>query len=430
MKAEMEKIREVKGTDGAPFEGDIPVEEVEAAVLDKIKTSKANSKFIIDDFIQKSEDEFLAFVEKIGVPDFVLFMTAKEDAIKQRYMKKNEAEELNEEQLAEIKADSDANKQKRLSIQKKAATYGDKCTLITQSTDKPLEAVTAEIKTKFSPGIIVVKHDQQLAVDSACSNLSLKYNMLYISAYQLIREEIENHTPLGQKLEASKIARELSQSVKQAGEFQHELYNPVHYDPTLVYELVNKMIAEKRTTQKFVILEGLLNSQLLASDDDKIEIREMDEFFALEHFVGAVSGIISLQTEEEPIVVDPATIVYHEFPKPESVVEEKAKKPAGDGEEEEAEEPAAEEGAAEEGDGKPQWNPEEYTWTVTNRKSKNLPQLFVGSRGANGIHDVRPAADFGTSRAPQIAECLDQFCVKLSSGEGDGKSHFQQVIFK
>ena len=65
--------------------------------MDKIKASKPNSKFIIDDYIQKSEDEFLAFVEKIGVPDFVLFMTAKEEAIKERYMKKHDADELNEE---------------------------------------------------------------------------------------------------------------------------------------------------------------------------------------------------------------------------------------------------------------------------------------------------------------------------------------------
>lgn len=216
-----------------------------------------------------------------------------------------------------------------------------------------------------------MKHDQKLAVDNACSNLSLKYNLLYVSAYQLIREEIENHTELGQKLEACKLARELADSVKKADEFKEQLYSPVHYDPALVYALVNKTIAEKRTNQKFVLLEGLLNSKLLASEDDKIEIREMDEFFALEHHVGAVSGIISLQTAEDVIAVDPATIVYHEFPKPESVVEDKAKKPAGDGEEDEAEEPAAEEGA-EEGDDKPKWNPEDYTWTVTNRQSKNL----------------------------------------------------------
>lgn len=285
----------------------------------------------------------------------------------------------------------------------------------------------SEIKGKFSPGIIVVKHDQKLSVDNTCSNLSLKYNMLYISAYQLIREEIEKHTELGQKLEACKLARELAEAVKKADEFKEELYSPVHYDPTLVYELINKTIAEKRTTQKFVILEGLLNSKLLASEDDKIEIREMDEFFALEHFVGAVSGIICLQTEEDVVQVDPAAVVYHEFPKPESVVEEKAKKPA-EGEDGEAEEPV--EAGAEDGDGKPKWNPEDYTWTVTNRKSKNLPQLFVGAKGAGGIHEVKPASEFGNNRLFQVAECLDRFCAKLAGAEGDGKSHYQQVIFK
>ena len=97
----------------------------------------------------------------------------------------------------------------------------------------------------------------------------------------------------------------------------------------------------------------------------------MDEFFALEHYVGNVSGIVSLQNVEDQIDEDPASIVYHEFPKPEPVVEEKKKKPAEGEEEEEAEqaEPAPEEGGA---DAQPTWNPEDYQWTVTNRKSKNL----------------------------------------------------------
>lgn len=122
----------------------------------------------------------------------------------------------------------------------------------------------------------------------------------------------------------------------------------------------------------------------------------MDEFFALEHYIGNVSGIVSLQNVEDKIDVDPASIVYHEFPKPEPVVEEKVKKPA-EGEEEDAEqaEPAAEEGAVE---AEPKWNPEDYTWTVTNRKSKNLAQLYVKSKGPNGIHEVKQAGDYGHNR--------------------------------
>jgi len=43
-------------------------------------------------------------------------------------MKKNEIEEITEEQLADIKADSDANKIKKASLEKKIAKFGDKCT--------------------------------------------------------------------------------------------------------------------------------------------------------------------------------------------------------------------------------------------------------------------------------------------------------------
>lgn len=39
MKAETEKLKEAKGTEDAPFEGEIPVEEVEQAILDMIKAS-------------------------------------------------------------------------------------------------------------------------------------------------------------------------------------------------------------------------------------------------------------------------------------------------------------------------------------------------------------------------------------------------------
>lgn len=141
MKAETEELRKLKGTDDGPFEGEIPIHEVEQVILKQISQSKKNAKFIIDDYTHKTEDDFLAFVDKIGVPDFILYLTAKEDVIKPRFMKKNEAEEISEEQLAEIKADSDANKAKRINIQKKAAKYGDKCMQITQSTDIALELV-------------------------------------------------------------------------------------------------------------------------------------------------------------------------------------------------------------------------------------------------------------------------------------------------
>lgn len=98
MKAESDKIKESLGTEDAPFEGEVPLDKIEDGILEKIKSGKSNAKFIFDDYVHPTEEQFLTFVDRIGVPDFILFLTAKEDTIKARYQKKNELEEVNEEQ--------------------------------------------------------------------------------------------------------------------------------------------------------------------------------------------------------------------------------------------------------------------------------------------------------------------------------------------
>jgi len=56
--------------------------------------------------------------------------------------------------------------------------------------DKSWETVLAEVKALFCAKIVVVNHDPRLAVDTPCSNLAIKYNMLYLSVHQLIRQHI------------------------------------------------------------------------------------------------------------------------------------------------------------------------------------------------------------------------------------------------
>ena len=46
-----------------------------------------------------------------------------------------------------------------------------------------------------------MNHEKRIDVDTACSNLAIKYNMLYLSVYQLIRSEILAQTQLGVALE-------------------------------------------------------------------------------------------------------------------------------------------------------------------------------------------------------------------------------------
>jgi hypothetical protein len=78
-------------------------------------------------------------------------------------------------------------------------------------------------------------------------------------------------------------------------EFEEAQYSPVHFEISVVMQLLRHTIKEKRTNQKFVLLEGLCNSSKLLLEDDKLEIRFMDEFFNIEQTLGDVKSIISLQ---------------------------------------------------------------------------------------------------------------------------------------
>jgi len=73
-----------------------------------------------------------------------------------------------------------------------------------KATDLSEETTFAELKTLFCAKIVMVNHDPRLPVDVACSNLAIKYNMLYLSVHQEIRHHIRNNTSFGQRLGASR----------------------------------------------------------------------------------------------------------------------------------------------------------------------------------------------------------------------------------
>ena len=45
------------------------------------------------------------------------------------------------------------------------------------------ESLIEEIRSKFCAKVILVNHEKRIEVDTACSNLAIKYNMMYISVY-------------------------------------------------------------------------------------------------------------------------------------------------------------------------------------------------------------------------------------------------------
>jgi hypothetical protein len=149
----------------------------------------------------------------------------------------------------------------------------------------------------------------------------------------------------------------------------------------------------------------------------------MDELFCIEKVIGEVAAVISLQYKEEE--TNFTEDKFEEFVKP--VVVEKPVKKEGEEGEEEAEEapPVEEEGEA----AKPKWDPSEFKWTITNRRAKNLPQVFRDYKGINCHDEVKPASEFGNSSSDQISKCLDDFCGRVIE-ESSARYLYQQVIFQ
>ena len=134
------------------------------------------------------------------------------------------------------------------------------------------------------------------------------------------------------------------------------------------------------------------NSNRLVGPDDRLELRFMDELFMIEKHIGEVQGIVGLQYEAEKEYIDENEVEYEVFEQPEqpSFTQKKAGGEEGGDEEPPAEEPPTEGG--EEGEKKgPAFKVEDWKWTISDRRPKNLPQLFMQSKGIGARHEVRTA---------------------------------------
>lgn len=76
-------------------------------------------------------------------------------------------------------------------------------------------------------------------------------------------------------------------------------YSAVHYDSNLVMRLVKETVAQKGAGQRYILLEGFFNANLLKKSQDQLALRAMDELFSIEKELGEVAGIVSLQTSVE-----------------------------------------------------------------------------------------------------------------------------------
>lgn len=167
-------------------------------------------------------------------------------------------------------------------------------------------------------------------------------------------------------------------------------------------------IQEKRTNQKYVLLEGFCKASKLAKEEDKLEVRLMDELFAIDKHLGEVKAVIGLQDAQESTVEK--NVQYIDASSLKKEVKEAPKAEEGE------EQPDGEGGEAK----PPAFDVADYKWTITNKKPKNLPNLFIASKGkSNTTHEVKSADTFsGHGEADAITKALDYYCNKVQTESG------------
>jgi len=160
--------------------------------------------------------------------------TAAASEIEARYKEKNEiADELPEEEKNSL---AEKGAQAVEDAARLRTCWSDVINRVKQiplDTGVSKESLVADIRSQFSAKVILVNHEKRIGVDTACSNLAIKFNMLYMSVYQLIKNEICAETELGRALGQSKREKAMDFGGANADledPFCEADYSAVHYD--------------------------------------------------------------------------------------------------------------------------------------------------------------------------------------------------------
>jgi len=193
MKAISEGIRKEMSTEEGDYEGDIPIDKIEEGILSLVSRDQADNKkfcYLFNEWEHKSATEFLNKIgSEFGLPNFCIHCTADKKTVEDRYKKANEADDVGEEgqaELAESESKDKTNQAEFEAIFDEAHISKNMHTVSTET----MEGATKKLRDIFSAKVILVNHEKRLDIDTVCSNLAIKYNYLYISVYQLIRQHI------------------------------------------------------------------------------------------------------------------------------------------------------------------------------------------------------------------------------------------------
>jgi len=120
--------------------------------------------------------------------------------------------------------------------------------LIVVDTTSASEEINGNIlKDGLIPKVILINHEKRLPVDAICANIGIKYNFMYLSVYQLIKEHVDKGSSYGKRLMATKKTKGIDlRMLDGKDEHQEEDYSAVHFDLDLVVDMVCDTINQRR----------------------------------------------------------------------------------------------------------------------------------------------------------------------------------------
>jgi adenylate kinase len=306
---------------------DNPIENITVNFPQKLEELKTRTlgrkckdeKFVLDGLDFEDPISIKKIITALGPPAFYLELAYDPKEVKNRYMKKNEVGELNEEDNARIdKQIEDFDKTRGMIDNLLAELDGmtNHYELSADTTEKELENSIREV---FEPKLVLLKWDGDASMSDVFVNLALKYSFLYISIPELIKREVSKRTSIGIELSLTKKPKEL---------IIEDEYSAAHYENGLILRLLKENMKKIAGKYQTAFVYGYLSSYKLKGWEEMQQFRVMDELFALEKEVGEIKSIINItqgdfESVENDRVAEKLEVKVKSQPKPISEEEEK-----------------------------------------------------------------------------------------------------------
>lgn len=241
------------GPDDEADSVEVPISKVEEAILELVsKDRAANQKFtyIFAEWLHPNTMDFInAMHLEFGLPSFSIHCECGNSAVNERFKKKTENDgDIGEDDATQLEESAKKAQATKEEIEAVFDQANIKNKLITLTTEGSLETTLNQLRGKFSAKVIIVNHEKRLDVDTTCSNLAIKFNMLYLSVYQCIKAHITSNSAIGKELLASRKNRPLVKDNEELIDtYDENQYSAVHFDQRVVLKMIQATIAEKRT---------------------------------------------------------------------------------------------------------------------------------------------------------------------------------------